>query len=1357
MFTSMKKVTFVLLAILVLISPFHSVLPANAVDREFDGKKILSSLTKEQREALHQLETTEQTGLHLDPSVDLNGDESLKVIVQFKELPVETAVEASGRTLTPSNAKKKVEAAHAQFKKDVAALQKKSKSKSNTLVMQHEYKHAFNGVSMEVPADQVEALMESQAVKAIWSDKEIQVISPIEEEKNVEKLITASSSQTLHENGFTGEGVKVAVIDTGIDYNHPDLKDAYKGGYDFVDNDDDPMETTYEDWKQSGMAEVYAGNTYYTAHGTHVAGIIAGQGTNETEYAVTGIAPDVDLYGYRVLGPYGTGMSSHIIAAIDRAVQDEMDIMNLSLGASINDPYFPTSIAVNNAVLAGITSVVAAGNSGSEMRTLGSPGTSTLAITVGANNTSITVPTFAGTIAGSNDLQVELRLMALNIQHPVDLLEGETLSIVDVGLGQPGDFVRKNVEGKTVLISRGITSFDQKITLAKNKGAKAVLLYNNDEGQGHIPHYLGETVQYIPTFSLTKGEGEAVKNMLSDEELTITFNRAGEFTLEGGYLTDFSSRGPSRLNYEIKPEVTAPGEQILSTIPAYTNGKDYLENYELAYKRYSGTSMASPYVAGVAALLLEKNKEYTPEQIKTILMNTADPLNKEYSVFETGSGQVNPLNALKTKVEIMVDNPAVSILDGEETEIRSKSGALNFGPLLLDGTNGSVARDVSIKNNDKRPKTFDVKAEFQTGIQGSKDANANKVVLQSDKVVTIPGKKVKGTTFKMTVPADAEPGAYEGYVTLENKKDSNEKYRIPFALVVVEEGIHYMKTDPKAITRNFEFFYPFVTYTTGVSFRTKSLINTLDFILLDGKTEEEIGFLGQLTSSGILEETDYYVSNVFDGRYFPFTGNPEEPISSERIYVNHGPGHYKVKMIATDKNGKTYTLTDHTFIDYTGPDFITDTKEGVIEYEAGETSYVLKGSLVDQTFESYKALGVEIDQSQNFIMEKNNSTSFTNGFYVNPDGNFEYHMPINPSLKSSKVEFQGYNSTGVGGDIKSFTLVEKGTPYMYGSLADKQVKSGNTVVMTLNANTVSDAKAFNTSFNFDNRYIEILDVVVHEELQALGETDITTSNSAVNSTTSKLGVNVELSEGSFSGDIAVAELTIKVKDDNYALYTFFNNSQASYKNLEEQSINMASAIDHVRIKPSYSKITGSIAAPKALQREGRPVWKPGLNASNIGAEVYVLDQDGNRYDATVNIYSQHSVEQLPLTLNDMKLVAKIPGHFTSYRNFRVGFPDDEGNIVGQTHSGMSVGELTPGDVNDDGVIDIHDALLIEEHWGTTYRAADINFDQVVNATDLQFVVDNYMMVNESASETPVPSKEHNGRTIEDILEALSSN
>ncbi|MBM7619661.1 subtilisin family serine protease [Bacillus tianshenii] len=1350
----MKKAVLTVFAIILLFSPISQGLPAHATTNQVDAVKILSDLTTSEREALHVLQTSEQTGLHLDPSIDLSQNQHVDVIVQFNELPAASAVtlsKAEGKSLTLSEAKKKVDTAHANFKKDVEAIRNIAKSKSLHLVVNHEFKHAFNGVSMTLPADQVESLLESKEVKTIWSDKKVQVITPIVNDEKKEQLVVspAVDVQALHEEGFTGEGVKVAVIDTGIDYHHPDLKDAYKGGFDFVDNDEDPMETTYEDWKQSGRAEVMSGNTYYTAHGTHVAGIIAGQGKNESEYAVTGISPDVELYGYRVLGPYGTGMGSHIIAAVDRSVQDGMDIINLSLGASINDPFYPTSIAVNNAVLAGVTSVVAAGNSGSEMRTLGSPGTASLGLTVGANNTSITVPTFDGVVG---DSQVDLRAMALNIMAPIQNLEGETLSIIDVGLGQPADYTGKQVEGKAVLISRGVTSFDQKITLAKNKGAQAILIYNNMEEQGHIPHYLGETVTYIPTFSLTKVDGEMLKGRLANEELSITFNNLDEHSMDGGNLTDFSSRGPSRLHYEIKPEVTAPGEQILSTIPAYMNGKDHLNNYDIAYKRYSGTSMASPYAAGLAALLLDKNSEYTPEQIKTILMNTADPLNKQYSVFEAGSGQVNPLKALNNEVEMMVDNPAVTFMNGEKVEVRSKSGALNFGPVLLEGENRSVERAVSIANNGNRPKTFEVTSEFQVGIRGSNDAAENGVALQMAKVVTVPMKQSRVTNMGISVPAHAQPGTYEGFITLTNKKDTSEAYRIPFAVVVVEKGMHYMKTNPKAITKNFEFYHPFVPSATGVSFSIKSAMETLDFILLDGKTGEELGFLGQMNARGIYEDTDYYVGGVFDGRYYPFTGNPENPIASEWVNVKRGPGHYKVKLISTDMEGITYELVDHTFIDFTGPSFQTETEEGFIEYQKGMTSYTIKGSLIDQTYESYKALGVDIDQSQNFIMEKYNSQIYSSGFYVNADGSFEYNMPINPSLKSANVELYGYNSAGVGGDYKFYTLVEEGTPYLYGSLDNKYVKGGDTVKMTLTANNVSEAKKWNALFNFNKNSIEVLDAKVLIE-----DSTVKISTSSVNSSTDRLGVEVEVGNGSMSGDEAIAEITLKVKDDTYGLYAHFSNSQASYLNAEGQSITMPSSYAPLRITPIYSKISGSINPPKALQREGRPGWRPGLNASNIGAEVYVLDHKGTHHDATIRTTSQLYVEKLPVTLEEMQLVAKLPGHFTYTRSFNVGFPDDQGNVIAQWNSELNVVEMTPGDVNDDGVIDIYDALLIEEHWGTNYRSADINFDQSVNGTDMQYVVDNYLLVNKTAVNPPEPTDVHNGRTLEDILASLNVN
>ena len=176
----------------------------------------------------------------------------------------------------------------------------------------------------------------------------------------------------LWEKGITGKGVKVAVLDTGIDYEHPDLKDVYKGGWNFVEHD--PLSTSMNGQKMTLMKrhqtnELKVLRKYHQrvihsgpSHGTHVAGTIAAQGKND--HGIKGIAPDVELYAYRVLGAYGSGTTESVIAGIEKAVEEEMDVINLSLGGSSTDENTPDSIAINNAVLHGVTAVVSNGNSG---------------------------------------------------------------------------------------------------------------------------------------------------------------------------------------------------------------------------------------------------------------------------------------------------------------------------------------------------------------------------------------------------------------------------------------------------------------------------------------------------------------------------------------------------------------------------------------------------------------------------------------------------------------------------------------------------------------------------------------------------------------------------------------------------------------------------------------------------------------------------------------------------------------------------------------------------------------------------------------------------------------------------------
>jgi minor extracellular serine protease Vpr len=400
---------------------------------------------------------------------------------------------------------------------------------------------------------------------------------------------------------LTGKGVTVAVIDTGVDYNHPDLRRNYAGGHDLVDGDKDPMETL-----TLGKA---------TVHGTHVAGIIAANGR------MKGVAPEAKIRAYRALGPGGGGTTEQVIAAIEQAIKDKVDIMNLSLGNDVNGPDLPISLALNRAVEKGIVAIAASGNSGPNIWTVGSPGTATKAISVGASTPTLEIPYIL--IEGTRN-RIRVQPMEGSGNWTLD----RSLSLVDGGLGTKPEL--KDVAGKIVLLKRGKLTFSEKANNALEAGAKAVLIYNNLSG-GFMGN-LDKTMS-IPVGSLSKQDGETLKKKIGSS-VKVSVNR------EKDQLADFSSRGPVTGTWEVKPDIVAPGVAINSTIPG-------------GYLSLQGTSMAAPHVAGASALIKQAHPEWTPEQIKAALMNTAKPLVSKdtgrYRTYEQGAGRIQVNEAVKAQ------------------------------------------------------------------------------------------------------------------------------------------------------------------------------------------------------------------------------------------------------------------------------------------------------------------------------------------------------------------------------------------------------------------------------------------------------------------------------------------------------------------------------------------------------------------------------------------------------------------------------------------------------------------------------------------------------------------------------------
>jgi subtilisin family serine protease len=1328
--------------------------------------QVLVNLTPEQRQALKQLQTSDQEGLQLSPHTNLESDETISVIVEFKDKPAKTAVAeaaAKGKNLSLKDAQQKADAAHEAFKTDLQEIYKEDvKKKRDFYKVKRSYKNSFNGVAIELPGNKVKALLQSKAVKAIWSNEEVRVEPPIEQDNSTidnkeTGRLTFPGVDKLHAEGITGKGIKVGVLDTGIDYNHPDLKDVYKGGYDFVDNDSNPMETSYEDWKKSGYAERdFFGNFYYTEHGTHVSGIIAGTGKNSTDHAVTGVAPESDLYVYRVLGPYGSGYTEDILAAIDQAVVDDLDIINLSLGASYNNPMYVTSIALNNAVLAGVTAVVSAGNSGDRMYTLGSPGTAALAITVGASDTSESIVTAKGTLHTDTNFSADLKLLGKGYEDKLEELKGQNIPIEYVGYGYASDYNNKDVNGKVVLIARGQIGLTEKITTAYKNGAKSVLLFNNIPGEGFIPTYLGDGYHFIPTFNLSYEQGIELQKKVLAGTATFSFDEMGQETTDGNKLANFSSRGPARTTYDIKPEVIAPGVTVFSTVPSYLHGADQIGKYEYAYERLSGTPMASPNTAGAAALLLQSNPYLSPSQIKEILMNTADPLNGDYSVYEVGAGVVDPYEAVHSQTRIEVVDETTQPVDGREKlkTVNDPSGAISFGSIAPNGQDVTNERSVVLYNNNKESKTFDVKVQFQKDRNGSRDAATNGVKLTTDSTVNVNGNAQKKMKVSISVPKTAELGTYEGYIVYTSKNNPEETYQVPFAIRTVEEGINSFKVTPQAFTHVFDYAYSgMITGGDGI-FNLKSHMKTLDLFLIDGKTNKEIGFIGTIDGfSTSLTNVDLTLKRAFDGTYFPLTGTPEQPIAYHPELAQ--PGFYKVRLVGTNDASKTFSQEAPVYFEHSAPKFSIDMKSDVYEYRPEEKTIKLTGSIFDKEIEDMKSEGLNFTQGNNKMYYQDRLGGRAVQIPVNQDGKFSVDIPMNQT-RPMHLSFYGidaaFNRTFKEG--RDIYFIREGEPFTFAQPAKRAAYMGETLDVNLSLNNVKNVKEAIYTFDYKSDLVEIVDVKPHPSLSHKIKVIVEDINE---NWTTKKKITVSLKEGqtALSGNLSLVDVTYKVKDKYYTgsispqrLITSITDIEG---NTKEISFN---GTPNFYMIPTYSLARGFINAEALMINFGIPDWEQpnwSLDYTKIGAEAKVTGADRKVYNGIQKENPQYEF-QLPLTDEQFALKFHVPGHFTLYKTFKIGFYED-GKIINQNKVIPSK-PLTAGDVNIDDVIDVMDAVYIQEKWGTNDRNADINFDGKVDALDMGFVKKNYLMRNSSAESPQKTKMTYKGKTLERIIQEL---
>jgi minor extracellular serine protease Vpr len=690
---------------------------------------------------------------------------------------------------------------------------------------------SYNGISGEVNKEDIEKIKKNQFVKDIFIAKTHKLNTDI----FVPLLKAPQVWKMSDQNGLpvTGKGMLIGIIDTGIDYNHPDLgggigKDfKIKGGYDFADKDSDPRDVE--------------------GHGTAVAGIVAGNGK------VKGVAPDANLMAYKVFPDGGEGASdADIIAAIEQALKDGCTAVNLSLGSpggkSEGDD---ETNQINNAVNLGLIVVAAAGNDGLRSKELGwpisAPSSAKNAISVAASDEG------GGTVNIVYPSGYEDKFIPFTYGEGVpEFPEGKEYELVYCGYGREKDFEGKDLKGKLALIQRGPLApesallFETKYFNALSYGAEGVIVFNTAPGPNvimalNVQNHPG--VELKPAVFIMEEDGYLLKSLI-EQGVRVSFTRK---LRKENLVADFSSQGPTPDDV-FKPEVAAPGTNTFTTAPQnqYTYG-------------FGGTSGATPFVCGSTALLKQLHPDWTPFDIKTSLMNNAFILinpnnNLPFSWTDQGSGRVDVFAAATTPLLI---KPYSIFIKDKEGEI-----------------------SIVVKNVTKDKVDFKVSSSVIGNISG-----INFDYIDKEESFSVDKESELTINFKYSIDDKLSEGYYDGIIYF---KLSDRTLHVP---IIIKKGIPKVPTkvlevlsvEPKILSPDGDGINDFINFKFKLNYGEKGLRDEKSYrsrvggVIIDIFDEKETTKLGTIYKKVLMNGSYefFWIMEIINIKFTQLQSNQE--------------------------------------------------------------------------------------------------------------------------------------------------------------------------------------------------------------------------------------------------------------------------------------------------------------------------------------------------------------------------------------------------------------------------------------------------------------------------------------------------
>ncbi|MDN3018988.1 S8 family serine peptidase [Paenibacillus sp. BSR1-1] len=718
---------------------------------------------------------------------NLKATDKVRVIVEVDgQTPVEYATQQGVLYKELSEDKKSslVSKAESQQK----SVKAKIAGKGVAIKYKQNYSTAFNGFSGEMTYGDIAKVESVSGVKAVYLSNEYK--KP-EMEPNLKTSHNFVQSRTTWKDaGFKGEGMVVAVIDTGVDPSHRDFKltDSSKEGLtkssvDKIVADKGLKGKFYTDKVPYGYNYYDQNNTILdlgpgaSMHGMHVAGIVAANG-DEANGGVKGVAPEAQVLAMKVFSNdpiYPSTWSDVYLAAIDDSIKLGADVLNMSLGdvAAFYQENGAEDLAIQRATANGIVCAMSAGNSNHigdgwddpyaqnpDIGVVGAPSLNPDGISVAASGneaylyqTNVTVDGLAGFTALGKGIDDWSKLSADN---------GGKLELVSLGadkLGSPEDYEGLDVKGKVVLVPRGTLSFFDKTKNAAAAGAAGIIVYNKTNGVW----FDNQGGWDVPFMLIPGAEGATLEQQIANGPVFINVATANkQESPEMGRMTSFTSWGTTP-SLELKPEITAPGGNIYSTV---NNNQ---------YEVMSGTSMASPHVAGGSALVqqyLQGDARFKDLSVadrthlaKVLLMNTAQVIKdlngQPFSPRREGAGMMQTYSAVTTPAYVV--NKANGAPKVELKDFQSKQFSMTF-------TVKNISKDKSVTYNVDTSVLTDTIQNFGKDIPEYNAliaGNLEGAKVEAPKTVTVPAGKSVDFTVNVNFTNAKIPGLdAEGNKTL---------------------------------------------------------------------------------------------------------------------------------------------------------------------------------------------------------------------------------------------------------------------------------------------------------------------------------------------------------------------------------------------------------------------------------------------------------------------------------------------------------------------------------------------------------------------------------------------------------------